>query len=189
VALVLSSWDLAEFAKFVPNVTAIREVFFLPVWCAALVIGLLANRWPGRRGGGLFSPGRVALGLLALGLLVAILPPYPNLFSGYRTAEFRWQFVLGVSGALVVGISWLSPPWPLRLVGGMWVLLSFAGAIPALWQFLQLREALAAVYGATLGWGWGLIPFVMGWMLVAVTGVWVLWPQPADQSMMRLDET
>jgi hypothetical protein len=181
-ALVLSSWDLAEFAKFVPNVTAIRELFFLPVWSAGLVIGLLANRWPEQRGGRLFSPGRVGLGLLALVLMMAILPPYPSLFSGYRTAEFRWQFVLGVSGVLLVGISWLSPAWSLRLLGGMWVLLAFVGAIPALWQFLQLREAIAAVYGAALGWGWGLVPFVTGWTLIAVTGAWLLWHRAENQA-------
>jgi hypothetical protein len=172
-ALVLSCWDLAEFVKFVPDASATRELFYLPVWCAAVVLGVIANGRIGesanRRIGEWAS--RVGLGAVALGLMVAILPPYPDLLRGYQSAEFRWQFILGVGGVLVVLLSVTSGRRPPRSVGGLLVALALVGALPALWQFLKVRGAIEAVYDARLGWGWGLGLFLAGWGLVGVSGL------------------
>ena len=93
---------------------------------------------------------------LALALMAALLPPYPQVLNGYQLAEFRWQFFLGTGGALVVLATPLSKRLPVQVVGGLLVALALAGAIPALWQFLQVRGAIETSYDASLGWGWGL---------------------------------
>jgi hypothetical protein len=172
-ALVLSGWDLAEYLKFVPGASATRELFYLPVWCAAVALGIAANlRIPESPNPRIpkFSLRRTGLVAIALALMVAILPPYPDVLKGYQSAEFRWQFILGVGGALVVLASLFSGRLPARVVGGLLVALALVGAIPALWQFLRVRGAIEAVYGASLGWGWGLGPFLVGWGLVGVVG-------------------
>ena len=43
-ALVLSGWDLTEFVKFLPSTSTIRELFYLPVWSAGVVMAVLAFR-------------------------------------------------------------------------------------------------------------------------------------------------
>lgn len=169
-ALVLSCWDLAEFVKFVPGAAVPRDLFYLPLWCAAIALGVIANQHAGSK--------RWAGSLLALGLVLYILPPYPHTLNGYRSAEFRWQFVLGIGGALMVLLSLSSGRWPARVVGGALVALALAGTIPALWQFLQVRGEIKAVYGAGLGWGWGLGALLAGWGLVGATGGWLLVKSP-----------
>ncbi len=170
-ALVLSSWDLAEFVKFVPGASATRELFYLPVWCAGIALAVLAIQPTA----GL--PVRLGLAMVALGLMLGILPPYPHVFDGYQSAEFRWRFFLSVSGALLVlglllASQLLRPSTHLlnRVAGGLLLALALVGAIPALWQFLELRRPIEAVYGAQLGWGWGLGTFLVGWALAGLTG-------------------
>lgn len=171
-ALVLSGWDLAEFLKFLPGPTTTRELFYLPVWCVGIVLVVIANQPT------TLPTVRLGLLLLALALMLAILPPYPHVFGGYQSAEFRWRFVLGVTGGLVV----ISLPFVARLgkssgfplaqaSGLLLLLLALVGAAPAVWQFLRARAAIEAVYGAPLGWGWGLGLFLLGWVLVGVIGV------------------
>jgi hypothetical protein len=186
-ALVLSGWDLAEFVKFLPGVAATRELFYLPVWCAGIALTLISSQRRPKPTRQQTDPPisrqtnvgarRVIPVLIALALMVAILPPYPHTLTGYRTGEFRWRFLLGVSGSLAVIVSGFSSRWPGRVVGALLVLLALAGAAPALWQFLEVREAIEGVYGASLGWGWGLGLFLMGWGLVSVTGArWFIGP-------------
>jgi hypothetical protein len=38
------------------------------------------------------------------------------------------------------------------------------------WQYLAATGAIEAVYGSALGWGWGLVVFLIGWGLLSVTG-------------------
>jgi len=163
-ALVLSSWDLAEFVKFVPGAAIIRELFYLPVWCAAIALTLIGNQSSHK------LARRVLFTLIAWALMVAILPPYPHLLTGYQSAEFRWRFILGASGSLAVLATWFSNHWPARVIGLLLTVLALAGAVPALWQFLQVRDAIQTVYAASLGWGWGLGLFLIGWGLVSVAG-------------------
>jgi len=212
--LVLSGWDLAEYVKFLPGVSAIRELFYLPVWSASITLAILAAHLrtaqakesttvlnpPQEDQSTLPSAIQAGLMLTALGLMVALLPPYPDLLTGYQSAEFRWRFILGLSGILLVLLIWLltSPLLPAvarqrlglqqaavatqrargrrstRLVGGLLVALTLVGAVPSLWHFLTLRTTIAAVYHDTLGWGWGLGLFLIGWSLVGGAGIWLL---------------
>ena len=185
-ALALSGWDLSEFAKFLPGAPATRELFYLPVWCAGLVLALLANQQtnPPREPTKQLAH-RVGLLALALALMAALLPPYPQVLNGYQLAEFRWQFILGTGGALVVLATPLSKRLPVQVVGGWLVALALAGAIPALWQFLQVRGAIETSYDASLGWGWGLGVFLAGWGLVGAAG-WRLSVKRSTHTPKRL---
>jgi hypothetical protein len=194
-ALVLSGWDLAEFVKFVPGAAATRELFYLPVWCAGMALAVMMYR-PGDK-----LAAQVGLAAIALGLMVALLPPYPDLLRAYQSPEFRWQFLLGAGGALVVLSSFFlaslptlrsrktspettsldhttprksSGRWAAAISGGALVALALVGAVPALWQFLEVRGAIEAVYDASLGWGWGWGVFLAGWGLVGMAGGRVL---------------
>jgi hypothetical protein len=167
-ALVLSGWDLTEFIKFLPGTSVARELFYLPVWCGGLTLVLMAHRLttsPTKRAG---------VSLLALVLMAALLPPYPHVFDGYKTAEFRWRFVFGASGALLVLVAWFSRRWSERFFGGLLTALAFLGLIPPLGGFLAVRGTIENVYGSSLGWGWGLGLFLVGWGLVALIGVRML---------------
>jgi hypothetical protein len=50
------------------------------------------------------------------------------------------------------------------------VVLALLGALPALWQFLEVRNPIEAIYGAKLGWGWGVPVFLAGWVTVGAVG-------------------
>ncbi len=58
-----------------------------------------------------------------------------------------------------------------RTPGAVLLLLALIGALPAVWHFFTIRGAIADVYGASLGWGWGLIVFVIGWAMVGWSAV------------------
>lgn len=169
--LVLSGWDLAEFVKFLPGTTMAREVFYVPVWCVGIALALIAAQH------GTSTIARLLLTALALALMLALLPPYPHMWSGYQSPEFRWRFVLGVSGVLLVLglvlLSWLlkdSVEKRARLTGALLLGLALPGAVPALRQFLRARGTIEALYGAKLDWGWGLAAFLIGWMAIGVVG-------------------
>jgi hypothetical protein len=171
-ALSLSGWDLAEFIRFVPGAMIPHELFFLPACCAGITLALIAANFP-IRSTRLTTKSLLShfpIFLVALALMLAILPPYPDLFQGYRLAMWRWRYVMGAGGALLVLLSAFSGRWPARLVGGLLLALALAGSLPALWQFLQVRNELEAVYGSGLGWGWGLGVFLLGWGLVGISG-------------------
>ena len=171
-ALVLSGWDLAEFVRFVPGTSTTPVMFYLPAWCAGIALVLITGQSTGQSSSRSIVKSTARLGsmVIALGLMLAILPPYPHLMNGYQSAEFRGRFFLGVIGTLVILPSCFGQRWPVRLVGGALVTLAMVGVIPALWQFLKVRGAIEAVYGASLGWGWGPGLLLAGWGLVCATG-------------------
>ena len=63
---------------------------------------------------------------------------------------------------------------PKAVVAGLLIVVSLAGAIPPLWQFLSIRSALDSVYGQPIRIGWGVWLMVAGFMVVAGTGGWML---------------
>jgi hypothetical protein len=172
---------LSEFVKFLPGTKVARELFFLPVWCAGVGLSLMANR----RAEGIVR--RVGLTAAALALIVALLPPYPHVLNGYRMAEFRWQFILGVTGTLLVLLcAWFSRYLPEKALGGLLIALALIGAVPPMWQFLAIRWRIEAAYGTSLGWGWGLGAFVVGWVLVIAAGTrWLIQPDPEPSTISR----
>lgn len=171
--LVLSGWDLTEWVKFLPEVRAgtesiTRELFYLPVWCLGLVFALLGNRPVEGRA---THSRRLASMALGLALTLLILPPYPFVKTAFKSNEFGGQFYLGLSGAFLVSLSPLTGRLSGRATGVGLIALALLGGGPALGQFGLVRPKIQALYGSTLGWGWGLFALIAGLGGVLAVGV------------------
>jgi hypothetical protein len=178
-ALSVTGWELAEFAKFFPQVqggavSIARELFYLPLVTACLLLALLA----GRSGTRLV---RLIVPLLLAALLVAALLPYSVVDAARQALATRAPFVVDpqYAGQLVliaagVALTLLTPlAWrlPRRLQSILTVLLALAGAIPPLWQFALLHPLVVALYAVPIGLGWGLIGCAAGFVLLLLSGV------------------
>ncbi len=166
-ALTVTGLELAEFAKFFPQVQGgvvhvTRCLFLTPITAAAILLGLAASR-PAVRPIARFA----GAGLAVLLALVA-LPPY----GFYLAAEYRGHLVLAVGGAALVMLILSSHRLPRRVWGVCVMVLALAGAIPALHQFALLRPLVAALYAAPLGLGWGLVACTVGFALLLLAGAW-----------------
>ncbi|RME84144.1 MAG: hypothetical protein D6775_06335, partial [Caldilineae bacterium] len=153
--LVILGIDLAEYVKFIPEVSSgqiplSREVFFNPLLALMLTLWLMAvsRRLP------LTLAVRAVLLCLAVPATLALLPPAwtPALL---RTAEFRTQTLYIL--LLLAGIV-LSPLFyrylPARLPAVLLVLVGLL-PFPALRAYLLLQPALAGLYGEPVQPGWG----------------------------------
>jgi hypothetical protein len=170
-ALTVTGFELAEFAKFFPQVQGgvvpvARVLFLTPVIAAAILLGL----WVNRRGI------RLALRLVGVGcavvLALAALPPYQYLLD----PSYRAQLVLTVGGVGFVLPTLLACRLPQRGRGILTALLALAGAVPALWQFVLLHPLIIALYGGVVGLGWGLIVCTAGFALVLGGEILGRWP-------------
>lgn len=178
-ALTVTGLELAEFAKFFPQVqggvvSITRELFYLPLITALILLGLCAGRstlrWV-----------RLVVPLLLAGLLLVALLPY-SIVNGLRQAlsvrssivldpQYIGQLRLVVAGAALILLAPLARRLPARLQGVLVALLALAGALPALWQFARLRPLVAALYARPLGLGWGLIACAAGFAVLLVWGI------------------
>lgn len=174
-ALVLSGLDMAEFVKFLPEVRAgtafmIRELFYLPPLAAALCLALTGGnrylRYP------LWA--RVIMVIIAIVLAMIVLPPYPFILQALSSDEFRRQFLMGTGCLAVIAASLLYRRLPGAIMAALLIVVSLAGAIPPVWQFLSIRSALDRVYGQPIHVGWGLWLMVAGFLVVAGAGGWIL---------------
>ncbi|MFQ5811962.1 MAG: hypothetical protein ACE5I2_02035 [Anaerolineae bacterium] len=174
-ALVLSGLDMAEFVKFLPGVRAgtefvIRELFYLPPLAAALCLALIGSsrlwRYP------LWA--RAIMVITAIALAIIVLPPYPFILQALSSDEFGRQFSMAAGCLAVIAASLLYRRLPRAIVAELLIVVSLAGAIPPLWQFLSIRSALDGVYGQPIHVGWGLWLTVAGFLVVAGAGGWIL---------------
>lgn len=174
-ALVLSGLDMAEFVKFLPGVRAgtepmIREIFYLPPLAVALCLALMSSnrvwRFP------LWA--RAIMVMVAIALAVVVLPPYPFILQALGSDEFRRQFVMGASCLAVVGGMLFYRSLSKAIVAALLIVISLAGTILPLWQFLSIRSALDRVYGQPIHVGWGLWLMAVGFLVVAGTGARML---------------
>lgn len=177
-ALTVTGLELAEFAKFFPQVqggvvSITRELFYLPLITALILLGLCAGRSTVRWV-------RLAVPLLLAGLLLVALLPY-SVVNGLRQAlatrsnvmldpQYTGQLGLVVAGAALLLLIPLARRLPARLQGGLVALLALAGALPALWQFARLRPLVMVLYARPLGLGWGLITCAAGFVVLLVWG-------------------
>jgi len=165
-ALTVTGFELAEFAKFFPQVQGgvtpvIRWLFLTPATAAAILLGLAVSVLAVR-------PVIRFVGLaLALLLALVALPPY----GFYLAAEYRGHLSLALGGAALVLLSLLAHRLPQRAWGALVTVLALAGAIPALHQFGLLRPLVVALYGETLGLGWGLVACTTGFALLLLSGI------------------
>ncbi len=159
-ALTVTGFELAEFAKFFPQVQGgmvpvTRELFLAPLVAAAILLGLLAQ--PTNK-----------LTILAAALLaLAAWPPYQFLLA----PQYRGQLILAAIGLLLVLLTPLARRLPRRARGVLVALLALAGAVPALWQFVLLRPLVVTLYNEPFGLGWGLVVCAAGWALFLIYGV------------------
>src|SRR5512147_658545 len=84
--LVLSADDLGEWIKFLPawragQLAVARELFYLPIWLAAIGLGLQAGHMKSRWW-------KFVILIFAIILVLTPLPKYPELLSAHREPEF-----------------------------------------------------------------------------------------------------
>jgi hypothetical protein len=165
-ALTVTGFELAEFAKFFPQVQSgalpvTRVLFLTPPVASALLLGLLAHHAASRPVTRLLATGLAAL------LALAALPPYPYLLD----SQYRGHLALAIGGLLLVLLTPLARRLPRRALGVLAALLALTGAVPALWQFARLRPLVVALYGTPLATGWGTIICAVGFGLLLLCGI------------------
>ena len=178
-ALTVTGFEMAEFAKFFPQVQGgtlqlTRALFYLPLVTAAILLALAVGRSNVRGVRWIVSPVVAVLLVVALlpysavdGLLQAIAAGVPFVLD----PQYARQTLLVAAGVLLV----LLAPLARWLAGRTWgvvvALLALAGAVPALFQFARLRPLVVALYDRPLGLGWGLVACVAGFVLLLAAGI------------------
>jgi hypothetical protein len=172
--LTILGIDLAEYVKFVPEVTngqipINRQVFFLPL--LSLIIGLIMSATIRQPRLPIWCRGTMLA--LAVPASLALLPPAwtPALL---RTPEFRIQTV----AILFLLLAILLSPLLYRYLYDLWrgVILILAGIIsfPALRAYNRLLPALERLYGHPLQTGTTPYLVAAGAILLAIGGLFVL---------------
>ena len=177
-ALTVSGFELAEFAKFFPQVqggtvSLTRALFYLPLVAALVLVALLAGRSAVR-----FA--RLAVPPCVVVLLVAALVPY-SVVDSVRQAisarapvvldpQYTRQLVIVLVGAIAVLLTPLARWLTRRAWGILIVLLALAGAVLPLRQFAVLRPLIVELYDAPFGLGWGLVACVAGFAVLLFSG-------------------
>jgi hypothetical protein len=178
-ALTVTGLELAEFAKFFPQVqggiVAINRVlFYLPLVAFSVLLALLVSRSTARLV-------RWIVVLVIAALLTVTLLPY-LVVDGVRHAlatrsafaidpQYMGHLTLIVIGLAFVLLTPLIGQLSQRVQSTLVVILALVGAIPALWQFAILRPLAADLYNQPLGLGWGLIVCVVGFVLLVLSAV------------------
>jgi hypothetical protein len=178
-ALTVTGLELAEFAKFFPQVqggtVAINRVlFYLPLVAASVTLALFVSRSTGR-----LIRWTVLLAIAAL--LSAALLPYP-IVEGMRHAlttrsafavapQYVGHLTLIIVGLALTLLAPLAGQLPRRVQSILVVILALVGAVPALWQFVILRPLAVALYDQPLGPSWGLVVYVLGSTLLVLSGI------------------
>jgi hypothetical protein len=178
-ALTVTGFEMAEFAKFFPQVQGgtlqlTRALFYLPLVTAAILLALAAGRsnvWGARW---IVSPVVAVLLVVALlpysavdGLLQAITAGVPFVLD----PQYARQTVLVAVGVLLVLLATLAGRIATRAWGVVVALLALSGAVPALFQFVRLRPLVVGLYDGPLGLGWGLVACVTGFVLLLAAGI------------------
>lgn len=177
-ALTVTGIELAEFAKFFPQVqggtaTVTRWLLLTPVAASAIMFGLVVSKLTTSLTARLAGTG------LAVLLALTALPPY----GFYLAPEYRGQLILALGGAALALLTWLSPRLPRRIGGGLIALLAVAGAAPAFYQFSILRPLFTWLYDAPASLGWGAIVCAAGFVLLLIEGALIA--AQSDQAYHR----
>lgn len=165
-ALTVTGRELAEFAKFFPQVQSgtspvVRALFVAPLLATSILAGLLANAH-------LRAPVQRILATVALSAPALLaLPPYPFLGA----AEYRVQLILAVGGGMLTLLTLLTNRLPDVARGVLVTLVAVGGFGIAAVQFARLHPLVVGLYGSALPLGWGLWVCGAGLGLVALFGV------------------
>jgi hypothetical protein len=164
--LKVTGIDLGEYVKFVPQnpsekFTLPREVYYLPLLAGSLLASLIASRRS------LPPASRVFLGLSAIPLALAILPPAWSP-AQLRLPEFQNQVFSIIFCLLMIPSLLVTRFLPTRLVLGISAILTLAAAVVPAWAFLQVLPEIGDLYRAALPYGWGAIANLIGFTLTAL---------------------
>ncbi|MGB9776695.1 MAG: hypothetical protein ACPLYD_10895 [Anaerolineae bacterium] len=170
-ALRLTALDLFVVVRLLPPVRdgvvpIARELFLLPLLAPAVVLALAPTFYI--RPPGLF---RSAGPLVGAALALTMLPPYPPILIAWRDPLYRGQLFL-VLAAFVLALAALwarRMPEPVR--GGLAAVLALGGWLLPFLAFLRVQPLFAALYGAPVGIGSGVIWSALGAGLVMVAGI------------------
>ncbi len=176
-ALSVTGFELAEFAKFFPQVQGgvvaiYRSLFYIPLVVAFILLGIFASQ----------STMRVVwliVPLLAVAVLLAAILPYP-VIEGVRHAlstrspltldpQYMGHLVLLLVGSVLSLSTPLARQLPRRVRDVLILLLAFAGGALAGWQYALLCPLTDALYGVHLGVGWGLVTCMVGFGLLLLS--------------------
>lgn len=153
-ALTQSGHELAFSTHFTPDAGVFaNEWFFVPAWCAALLLACsltpTLSRWERGLRGLVF--GGIALLIASLGF-----PPYPQVLTAFRSPDYRVQFFVtllvmaGVIALLLIPAKRMPPKTHALIVLACGVL----SLIPVI-GFLAIKPAIEMLYGGAVGLGAG----------------------------------
>ena len=162
VALIVTGFELSEFAKFFPEVQArtvavTRALFLTPLTAGALIIGLWANAYTRMLGI------RMAVTAAAAFIALATLPQYESLAA----PDYRGQLLLALGGCLLVLLTPLARQWPDRVRFVLIALIALAGILSPVLQYTRLHPLVVELYNKPVGVGRGLILFALGFGVAA----------------------
>ena len=165
-ALTVTGYELAEFAKFFPQVQGgvipiSRTLFLTPLTACALLLGLFVHQ----RAHALLW--RLVLTGLALLLALATLPPYQFL----QAPEYRPQLVLAALGLLLVLLTSLAFRLPEHIVAIAAAGSAAVGLVLPQWQFALTRPLVVDLYDRPIGLGWGMVLCSVGFGLLLASSV------------------
>jgi hypothetical protein len=176
-ALSVTGFELAEFAKFFPQVQGrvvaiCRSLFYIPLVVAFVLLGILASQSTVRAV-------RLIVPLLAVVVLLAAVLPYPVVDSvrhavSTRSAltldpQYMGHLVLLLVGSLLSLLTPLVRRLPRRVPDVLILLLALAGAVLAGWQAILLYPLVDALYTVRVGIGWGLVTCMVGFGLLLLS--------------------
>jgi hypothetical protein len=178
-ALTVTGYELAEFAKFFPEVqggviSINRPLFYFP-FVAAL---LLAAYFSGRSA---IRSVHLVASLSVAGIFLVALLPY-SAVDGARHAlaarssvaldsNTRNRLTLTFTGIALALMAPLARRLSRRVQGSVVALVALIGVAPALWQFALLRPLIVELYDVPLVLGWGVIVCGIGAALLLFSGI------------------
>lgn len=113
---------------------------------------------------------RWLLRLFALGLLLRLLPPYPDILSLWRSPDYGMRFVIAAVSLAAWGAALFANRLPQRVLTGVALVLAALALISGLVSGLALQASFVRASGLPLAPGWGLVLFGLG-LLVAALGL------------------
>jgi hypothetical protein len=164
-ALAWNAYDLFDILRLLPDIQTGALIVNLQTLRLPLVgLGVLLpvllaeRRWPWR----------LAAALMGSALIIATLPPYPQILDAWHTPGWRIPFWWGI-GTIVSAFAmiWLAPQ-----LGYMrfWTALAWIPltTIPAAITFYRLLPALSTLHATMIQPGWGFWLSLSGFLVLAL---------------------
>jgi hypothetical protein len=181
-ALSVTGFELAEFAKFFPQVQGgveaiYRSLFYIPLVVAFILLGILASQ-------STIRVVRLIVPLLAVVVLFAAILPYPVVESVRHALstrspltldlQYMGHLVLLLVGSVLSLLAPLARRLPRRVRDALILLLALAGAALAGWQVVLLYPLVDALYTVRVGIGWGMVTCMVGFGLLLLSSAYAV---------------